>query len=444
MCIAVLAACGKDDGGKDNGGNGKTTDERPALSALDSGNTMVIYEANPKLFSQSSALKSIEQNLDRIAGMKVNVLWLMPIYPTGTSKESVGSPYCVKDYNAVNSAYGSLDDLKSLVSSAHGKGMKVILDWVPNHTAWDHAWITAHPDWYTQDAFGNIVSPREQNWPDVADLNYNSADMQGAMTAAMGWWIDNADVDGFRCDYAEGVPGSFWSEAIPALRKKKSGLIMLAEGNNADLYKYGFDLVYAWTYADNLPAVMKGASALSSVFSVAKEDVAGLKDGQNRMRYIINHDTASENAPATLYGDAKGAIAGFVLSAFLPGVPMIYSSQEIGYAQKVNFFNYNIMSWSSNEAVSTEYNKVMGAYSATEKYRGVTPQMLELGKVAGIYYNASGHRLLVMVNCSTSEQTAKVPIELSGLTFKDMISGKSVSLKSSVTLGAHEYVIYTY
>ena len=442
MCLAALVSCNKPDDGKE-GGDNSGTDTRPALSSLTSGNTTVIYEANPKLFSQSSAIKSIEQNLDRIANMKVNVLWLMPIYPVGTEK-SVGSPYCVKDYNAVNSAYGSLSDVKSLVTSAHNKGMKVILDWVPNHTAWDHAWIKEHSDWYTKDAKGNIISPPEQSWSDVADLNYNNAELRSAMISAMEWWIDNAGIDGFRCDYAEGVPVSFWNEAIPALRKKKADLIMLAEANKAELYKSGFDYLYAWTYADALPAAIKGASNLTSLYSIAKEDVSGLAEGQNRMRYIINHDTASEYSPVTLYGDAKGAMAAFVLSAFLPGVPMIYSSQEIGYAQKVDFFKYNVMSWTSNEAVSSEYVKVMGAYAATEKYRGVTPQMSDLGKVACIYYSVSGYKLLVMVNVSSTEQTGKVPIELSGLTVKDMISGKSLTLSTSVTLGAHEYLICTY
>ena len=439
--MLAVFSCGDPDGPDQPGGGAETVETE--LSTLPSGNTMVIYEANPKVFARQDALKSIQDNLDRIASLKANVLWLMPIYPIGKDAKSVGSPYCVKDYKAVNPDFGTLADLKSLVSAAHGKGFKVILDWVANHTSWDNAWITDHPDWYTKDANGNIISPAGMGWNDVADLNYNSAAMRAEMKDAMCWWVREAGIDGFRCDYTDGVSESFWKESITALEALKSDILMLGESGNAKYYDCGFDLLYAWSYANNLPGVFKGSSTVSSIYSVAKSDVSGLTQTQSRMRYIINHDTASENAPASLYKSASGALAAFVFTAFLPGVPMIYSSQETGYAQKLNFFNYNIMNWNADPNCTAAYTRIMKAYAETEKYRGSgDPQMIENGKAATLLYKAGTRKLLVMVNTDEAAITAKVPMDCVGIEFTDMITKSKETLSSSVSLTGYGYKIY--
>ena len=174
---------------------------------LTPGNTMVIYEANPKVFASSKSLKAIEDRLDEIQDLGVTVIWLMPIQPIGSDKTSVGSPYCIKNFKAVNPSYGTIDDLKSLVNKAHSMGMKVILDWIANHTSWDNPWITEHPDWYTKDANGNIISPAGMGWNDVADLNFKNTELRANMIDAMTYWVKEAGIDGFRCDYADGNRG---------------------------------------------------------------------------------------------------------------------------------------------------------------------------------------------------------------------------------------------
>ena len=431
----AASACGGNNAGPDDPPAAQETD----LATLPSGNTMVLYEANPKLFSQTAALKSIESNLDRISSLGANVVWLMPVYPVG-KVNSVNSPYCVRDYKAVNPEFGTLDDLKSLIKTAHAKGMKIILDWVANHTAWDHAWITEHPDWYTKDANGKIVSPPGMGWNDVADLNYNSAAMRAAMKEAMLWWISTADVDGFRCDYTDGVPTDFWSDAFADIRKAKSGAILLGESSDTKFYNCGFDLLYAWSYPGALKTVF-GGGPLTGLYNTVKSD-SNVPEGKSRMRYIINHDTASESSLTSMYRSKEGALAAWVLTAFLPGVPMIYSSQEIGYDRTINFFNYNILQWTSAPAYSTAYGQVMKAYRDSEKYRGSeAPQLLENGSVATVLYKAGTRRLLVLVNTSVSSQTIPAPMAVVGGTFKDLISGQSAELSSSITLPAYGYKI---
>ena len=245
--------------GCSNSGKNEEPDPSPAVAR----SSVVIYEANPKVFAKTNALQSITGRLDEIKELGTDVLWLMPIYEQG-QKNSVGSPYCVKNYEKVNAEFGNLQDLKNLVNAAHSKGMRVILDWVANHTAWDNAWTTEHKDWYTQNGKGEIISPEGMGWSDVADLNYNSQSLRTAMIDAMKYWINEVDVDGFRCDYAEGVPEDFWSKAINELKKiKGKELFMLAEGNKSSLYNAGFDAVYSWDFVYTAEKVWAGINSLS-------------------------------------------------------------------------------------------------------------------------------------------------------------------------------------
>mgnify|MGYP003294192536 CR=1 FL=1 len=262
LLLLVLYACEKA-----SGDDTTTPDEPPVVNPKDDpmGSSMVIYEVNPKVFAKTGALKTITENLDRIHKLGADVLWLMPIYPQG-KKNGVGSPYCVMDYKSVNSEYGTMEDLKELVKTAHSKGMKVILDWVGNHTSWDNPWITEHPEWYTQEK-GEIISPKGMGWNDVADLNYNSTEMRSAMKDAMMFWVETADVDGFRCDYTDGVPTDFWKDAISELRKKKE-MIMLGGSSDSKYYGSGFDMLYAWSYAGNLPKVYAGNLSLSELINI--------------------------------------------------------------------------------------------------------------------------------------------------------------------------------
>ncbi len=197
-----------------------TVEAIPALQ------NVVMYEVNLRAFSQTGDLAGVTARLDQIQSLGANVLWLMPIHPIGQDRSvgQLGSPYSVRDYGAVSSEYGSLSDLKTLVGAAHNRGMSVLMDWVANDTAWDNPWITAHPDWYTHNAQGQIISPAGTNWLDVADLDYSNTNMRAAMISQMQYWVTNAGIDGYRADAADFVPFDFWQQAIPAVRGVTSAL----------------------------------------------------------------------------------------------------------------------------------------------------------------------------------------------------------------------------
>ena len=411
----------------------------PAVSTI---NEIVMYEANPKSFAQGTSFNDITARLNEIKALGVNTLWLMPIYEEGI-KNGIGSPYCVKDYKALNTNYGSMADLKTLVSTAQGKGMTVILDWVANHTSWDNAWI-ADKSWYTQDAAGNIISPAGFNWSDVADLNFDNKDMRAAMVDAMKYWITETNIDGYRCDYAEGVPQDFWTEVITELRQLKGDqLLMLAEGSDSWLYDCGFDMLYGWGFAGVLQNVFSGSASVSDLYKKHQEEYNVTPTGKQRLRYSTNHDLASESSPLQAYKSERGAMSAFVIASTLAGSPLIYSSQEIAYPRALSFFQFIPMDWSSNIAYQQEYQKLMQAYNSSAALRGNGLRTYDTGKVATFCKTYNNERVLVMANTSKESQTIKVPIELAGEEMIDLMSNENKILSAAITLEPYQYYIYS-
>ena len=407
--------------------------------ALDPGNSMVIYEANPKVFASSDALKAIESRLDEIQDLGVNVIWLMPIQQQG-SKNAVGSPYCIRDFKSVNSSYGTLESLKSLVNKAHSMDMKVILDWIANHSSWDNNWITEHPDWYTKDANGNIISPAGMGWNDVADLNFNSKEMRAAMIDAMTYWVKEANIDGFRCDYADGVPADFWKEALDAVKAVDQDAVLLAEASDEKLLDCGFQMLYGWDFQSKLVDVFAGKRTVEKLYESHKGEYKNLAEGKDRLRFSTNHDKAmNEASPITMYKGERGAMAAFVIAAYMGGIPLIYSSQEIGYAKTLSFFNNTILDWNSNPSYTEEYQKVMRAYTESVEARGGEMTLYNTGNLVTIYYQGG---LMVTVNTTGADVQVKTPMERSGDKAVDMMTGNQENIPAALSLGAYEYKIW--
>lgn len=398
--------------------------------------TNVIYQANPRFFGDNECLKGLTRQVSRIAGMECDILWVMPVYEPG-ELNGIGSPYCIRDFKAVNPRYGTMTDLKELVNTAHSSGMKVILDWVANHTAWDCSWITEHPNWYVKDAAGNIVSP--SGWSDVAQLNFANADMRAAMKDAMLFWVEQLGIDGYRCDYADGVPHDFWSDVITALRAKNSDMIMLAETANPDYYADGFDMIYDWNSSTTISSAFNGGKP-ADVVKEATEALAKVPDGKSILRYVFNHDVASENNVATMFGAPEGVPAAYVLASMLNGTPMIYSSMDVeGLSGKLSFFNYMTLDFSTS--LSDEYKAINAAFKASAEVRRGELRDFSNSSVVCFTRAIQGHNLLVAVNPTGSEKSVKSPISLAGSTMTGLIDGKQVTVPVEISLEPYSYTI---
>lgn len=416
--------------------------EPPAKDTVEviPGNDIVVYQANEKIFSRSQSLQAVDARLNEIEALGVNVLWLMPIHPIGQEK-SVNSPYCVKDFKGINPNFGTLDDLKNLVNHAHAKNMKVILDWVANHSALDNPWVAAHPDWY------GTPSGDEKNWNDVKPFNFSNRDMRAAMIDAMTYWVREADIDGFRCDFAQGCPDDFWKEAISAIRDIKPQAIMLAETSRLELYTAGFDWMYSWSYLSAIQKLMTEGS-INGLYAVSKGEMDKTPEGKQRLRYITNHDACSETANRSAYRSAEGMLAASCLTYFLGGVPLIYSSQEIGYLDRIDFCTTSdrsvLMDWTSNPQILSGYKRLMEVYHQTAKLRGGELTTGGDTDVAMISYKSDAGTLMVLVNIRGEEKKYATPMALMGQDTKELISQQTAELTRQITLAPYQYKIFAF
>ena len=352
----------------------KSPSSTPKVPAVQSADTAwvassALYEVFVEDFSPAGNIQGVIQGLDSIRALGTNVLWVMPIHPRGVEnrKGALGSPYAARDYRAIDSAYGTAADFRALVDAAHMKGMKVILDWVPNHTAWDNVWVKEHPDFYVRDSQGRLTVPTDAqgkptDWTDVAELDYGNPALRQAMIETMQYWLREFNLDGFRVDVAGFVPYEFWREAVPVLRASvPRRILLLAEWGDMEMHRAGYDLTYGWDGYSRLKAVWKGDSASSFVRQVLGEEDT-MPAGGMRLRFTTNHDETSWDKPAvTLFGGSAGARAAFVAMALLPGRPLLYNGQEVESSQVLNLFVHQPVAWNQTSAAEsrTFYSKVI-------------------------------------------------------------------------------------
>jgi len=287
----------------------------------------VVYEVFPRAFSPQGNFQGVIPQLDRLKALGVTVIWLMPIHPVGKlkAKGTLGSPYAVRDYDAVNPEYGSADDLKQLVAAAHQRGIKVFIDIVINHSAWDAVLLEKHPDWYTHDASGKIVPPNP-DWVDVADFDWSKPALREYMTGMLVRWLRDYDLDGFRCDYASGVPTDFWNSVRPELDKVRPGLAFLAESDDPALLKSAFDIDYAWDFYHVVSDALAGRKPASEIRAVWERAAAKYPPGALRLRFSDNHDQFRTTGAAGL----PAALAASAVMFTLDGVPLLYNGMEVG------------------------------------------------------------------------------------------------------------------
>ena len=303
----------------------------------------VLYEVNVRQYTPQGTFKAFEKHLPRLKQMGVDILWFMPIYPIGIKnrKGTLGSYYSVRDYYGVNPEFGTKQDFKQLVEKAHQMGFMVILDWVANHTAWDNPWITEHPDWYVHDSTGHIVSPYD--WTDVAKLDYSNQQLRDSMIAAMKYWVENFDIDGFRCDVAGEVPTSFWEQARVELEKVKP-LFMLAEAEEPGLVCQAFDAYYGWHLLSIMNRLSQGKTNVLDLKNYFLTHAQDFPSRAIRMNFTSNHDENSWNG--TVFERMPHSYKTFAVFTFVvPGLPLIYSGQEACLNKRLRFFDKDTIQW---------------------------------------------------------------------------------------------------
>ncbi len=403
----------------------------------------VIYQVNMRAFSSAGNFAGVTARLDSIQALGVNVIYLMPIYPVGVIK-SVNSPYCVKDYKSIGAEFGTLDDLRALVNGAHSRNMSVILDWVANHTSWDASWITTHKEWYLQDAAGNIVSPPNTTYTDVAQLNFSNAAMRLAMIGDMKYWVYAANIDGFRCDFADPIPVDFWRQVNDTLHNIKTHrLLMLAEGSRSENFVAGFDYNFGFGFYSNLKSVYNANKSALSIDSLNTVEYTNTTAGQQVVHYITNHDVnSSDGTPLQLFGGKSGSLSAFVIAAYMKGVPMIYDGQEVGMTTPIIFpFTSVKIDWSTGQDEAAEYKKLIAFHNNSEAVRRGSLTSYSNTDVCAFIKTSGNETVFVIDNVRNNSITYALPSGLANTNWTNALTAETISLTNAVTLSPYQYLI---
>jgi len=431
--------------------------------------TAIIYEANIRQYSPEGTFNAFTKDIAGLKKLGVKIIWLMPINPISkvkrkatdgsftsdikdetARKKYLGSYYSVSDYRAINKEFGNKEDFKNLIETAHKNGIYVIVDWVPNHTGWDHPWIFAHPEWYTQNENGEIIDPinpdtgESWGWTDTADLNYENKAMQAAMIKDMKYWLTDFNIDGYRMDVAHKVPPVFFKQVAQELNAIKP-VFMLAEAEQQDLFENGFDMQYAWEGHHILNTIAKGEAAATAIINYLQKQDNIKNTSDFKMNFITNHD---ENSWSGTVKERMGNASDLMttLSYVLPGMPLIYSGQEYNLDYQLKFFEKDSIpktkgaAWSLLEKLGALKNnnaalngaKNAANYSVLNTHNKNVLALNRNKKEASIYF---------IGNLSNKSQSFSLTLEGS---FRDVLKGEKIVLDTKkIELKPWEYYLLT-
>ncbi|MEJ7912264.1 MAG: alpha-amylase family glycosyl hydrolase [Chitinophagaceae bacterium] len=406
-----------------------------------------IYEVNVRQYTPEGTFNAFAAHLPRLKDMGVQTLWFMPVTPISEKEKKgvLGSPYACSDYTAINPEFGTMADFKSLVNKAHSMGFKVIIDWVANHTGWDHRWTKEHPDWFEKDgATGDFK--RASGMDDIIELDFKNPALRRAMIDAMKFWIEEADIDGFRADLAFWVELDFWQEAKPELEKVKP-LFWLGELDPLEKPEYMsvFDAAYTWTWMHKTREFYQNGEPLSLLDSVLNryDTVPGIMAW-----FTTNHDENSWNGTEyEKYGDAAGALA--VFSATWKGIPLVYSGQEGPNKKRLAFFEKDSIEWNNKYELHEFYKTLFQLRSSSPALSADAPlqrlSTTDSAHVIAFLRKSGNEEVLVVLNLSKNKNLRFTITDgaVNGR-FKNVFSGSAADFSSEKNFEMQdwEYLVY--
>lgn len=410
-----------------------------------------IYEVNVRQYTKEGTFNAFTKQLPRLRNMGVDILWFMPIQPIGVDsrKGTLGSYYAIKDYTATNPEFGSLKDFKRLVDEAHKLGMKVVLDWVGNHTARDHDWVKKHPDWYNRDEKGVIIAPFD--WTDVADLNYDQPAMRAAMIEEMLFWIREVNLDGFRCDVAGEVPTDFWESAHDAIEAEKPVWMLAENVSNLDLLNRAFNTNYGWPFHNLMNDIAKGKKDAGGIFELLREADAAYPKGGYPMQFITNHDENSwQGTEYERLGDGVQAFS--VLYYTVPGMPLIYSGQEAAFKKRLEFFEKDPIDWGTY-ALAPFYTKLNALKRDNPalwngRHGGPVREIKHEypDRVAAFSRTVGANKVLTVINLTNTATEVSLQLADDAGIYREVFTNAETTLstRAKMNLKAWEYRVYVF
>lgn len=399
--------------------------------------TAAIYQLNTRQFTPEGTFRAAQKQLPRIKALGADIVWLMPIHPIGQKnrKGTLGSPYSVRDYRAVNPELGTMAEFKSFVRAAHAQGLRVILDWVANHSAWDNPLVAKHPEYYDRDWKGDFRPTPWWDWSDIIDFDFRQEGIRRDMAESMAFWVREADVDGFRADVAAYVPLDFW-ETVRADLNRIKPVFMLAEAQMRDLHHSAFDASYGWGWYEAMVNISKGRADVGALFGYYSENESAWPTGAMRMVYAENHDQNSwHGTQFEQFGPNLNNT--IVLSVVGEGIPLIYNGQEAGNEKRLEFFERDPIRWRSHP-IGDLYRRLFALkernaalHNAPWGARMVGVTNSQPGKVFSFLRQKERARVFAAFNMSAEPRRVTFPDRQPHGRYRDFESGRAVTVDAN-------------
>ncbi len=406
-----------------------------------------IYEVNIRQYTQEGTFSAFQKNLPRLQKMGVEILWLMPVYPIGQThrKGELGSYYSIRDFEDINPEFGTKDDFRSLIEAAHDAGMKLIIDWVANHAAWDNVWTKDHPDFFLRNENGEFLSPYD--WSDVIQIDHSNKAQQIRMMEAMAYWVREFNIDGFRADLAHLTPLPFWIDARMFLQNYKTELIWLAETEEIN-YHQAFDISFTWNWMHTSEKYIKNGEADHTFIDVIKNSTINFPENALRLYFTSNHDENSWNG--TEYDKyERFAQAMAVMSCTLPSsVPLIYSGQEIPNRKRLAFFEKDHLNWDNTLQLNDFYANLFSfrkLFFSNKNYQNFKFHFLNVSERIIAYIIADDlSSCIVVLNFSDKIFSDHINAENLSGEYIDLFSGETIQIHNNFffSIPSSGYKIY--
>jgi len=411
--------------------------DQPALAAPEWIRHETIYEVNVRQFSAAGNFAGVEEQLPRLRQLGVGVLWLMPIYPIGVEnrKGTLGSPYAVRDYYGVNPEFGTEADFARLVNAAHAQGFRLVLDWVPNHAAWDNPLVKEHPDFFVHDAQGRCVPPVDTDWTDVVQFDFKNPTVGDYETAAMIHWIQKFGIDGFRCDFAKGLPTAVWNEISARLRAVRPDLFLLAEADLPQEQLRAFDAAYSFGMMKVFTDVAAGGAGVSKIEDELVRTQVAFPRGAPLIRYTTNHDENSW-AGTDLERLGGGVEAFAVMTFMLDGIPLIYNGQEAGLDRRLKFFEHDPIPWQPSPRA--DFYRTLCHLKHADPALATGAPMRRIattvnGSVYALLREAGAHRVISFCNLTAKDVTVDAVDPVLNGRWRDAFTGETITWQVPVS-----------
>lgn len=366
----------------------------------------VIYQLAVSSFGGSFA--GVQARLPYLRDLGVTVIWMMPIHPIGFVGRlgQLGDLYAVRDFMAIDPLLGKEADLRSFIDAVHAAGMSIIMDWTLNRSSCDNPLTEQHPDWFTHNHQGEIYYA-VPNRAYFAGFDFSNADLRTYLLNAMGYWVQNFDIDGFRFDDSDLTPLDFLEEVRASLAALRPSIGLISQSYDEFHHLKACDLTYEGGLRE---MILKVAAGLASIEDFERSWAAATYSfprGALRMRWL---EEKEQGRAFRYYGRELHLAAATIILTF-DGVPHLLMGQEFnetGWQNWMSLFDDLKLNWTDfDEETFAHYRALIKLRRQHAALQSGQVEFIATGiaGLLGYWRKSAAEQVLVLVNLSSEPVT---------------------------------------